>query len=84
VPDAVAPLPALPEPNGGKTCDGINPPPAPPLPLLLPDRKTLLVFLRFFHLARRFWNQTYNQPFNNNLKKMILKNQSNQIQNSTK
>jgi hypothetical protein len=52
-----APLPALPEPN-----DAINPPTPPPPPeppLLLPvDRKTLLVFLRFFHLARRFWNQT--------------------------
>ena len=49
-----AEFPALPEPNGG-----INPPPAPPPLLGPPDRKTLLVFLRFFHLARRFWNQTW-------------------------
>lgn len=25
------------------------------------DRKTELLFLRFFHLARRFWNHTWNK-----------------------
>lgn len=35
-------------PNGGRPCDGSSP----------PARNTLVVFLRFFHLARRFWNHT--------------------------
>lgn len=52
------PATPFPGPNGGKACDGINPlaPLAPLTPL--DDRKTLLVFFLFFHLARRFWNQT--------------------------
>lgn len=37
-------------PKGGKPCDGNSDP---------EDRNTLVVFLRFFHLARRFWNHTY-------------------------
>lgn len=36
-------------PKGGKPCDGNSDP---------EDRNTLVVFLRFFHLARRFWNHT--------------------------
>jgi len=37
-------------PKGGKPCDGSSDP---------EDRNTLVVFLRFFHFARRFWNHTY-------------------------
>lgn len=37
-------------PKGGKPCDGSSDP---------EDLNTLVVFLRFFHFARRFWNHTY-------------------------
>ncbi|KAH6939855.1 hypothetical protein HPB50_021901 [Hyalomma asiaticum] len=47
----VSPAAASPtEPKGGRLCEGSS---APGL------RNTLLVFLRFFHLARRFWNHTF-------------------------
>lgn len=36
-------------PNGGKLCDGSNEP---------GGLKTFVDFLRFFHLALRFWNHT--------------------------
>lgn len=36
-------------PNGGKPCEGKRAPGV---------RNTFVVFLRFFHFARRFWNQT--------------------------
>lgn len=60
-------------PNGGSPCDGNNAPIKPSFNLnlyvvyleiknrILPGvLKTFVVFLRFFHLARRFWNQTCN------------------------
>lgn len=37
------------EPNGGRECDGSKAPGV---------RNTFVVFLRFFHLALLFWNQT--------------------------
>ena len=69
-PDGIPP-PVAEVVKGGNECDGssptppvLTPPPDPPPPL----RNTLVVFLRFFHLARRFWNQTCNvvQQFGQN------------------
>lgn len=40
------------EPKGGRLWDGTSPP---------PFLKTFVLFFRFFHLALRFWNQTWSQ-----------------------
>lgn len=46
-------------PKGGNACDGSRGPPIlTPIPLT-EERNTDDVFLRFFHLARRFWNHTW-------------------------